>query len=611
MNTFTFGRVDNMKVDVNGWQMDGDEVRVSGFTEYGEYAEAITIRNQLLGYGMGRDEDVVPIVWDDRPENNGFYQVLSINATEDVSRAPFGVIDWSMNLYRIQGFAAPLVEATVVGGTRENTRMMNSLWYIGVPGSVRSFIEYDPLTAQYFTHLPATREAESGTVAVFTGGQRVKQWYIDPDKFYEGAAAIKMGGDVVIGRRMKNDPENWEVNNGLLRIRPVSGSIFRLRVNTWLPATDAWSDDWDIDMQGAGGSDTSADLNEPHTVTVLRNTPEEVILRFSTTTSGGNDPITVDMSVKRGAYHASFYWKSTFSNKMGIQPVSGMSGWKGHLGGWFRGWFQTPARINVATNPSVTLNDTGWAAMAGTGARMTSGATTDPAAYDICVYRATATASHSASAFGIRVGSTSTSYIPVTAGTTYRVSMYGKCSVGKTMQINVKYYNISNVQVGSTVSSSAQVMTAGTWYRFNATATAAPAGAVRLVIEFVGNTSWVAGEHVEADAVLVEATSALNPYFDGNSLWGGGFYYAWEGEVGLSASIQYAPSGTDGGHFIGGPQKIDAAATQFTPGEGGVSQVVEWSNVIGRVPNDRSVDLWDEFMRYYWATTDRVAVVAQ
>lgn len=614
MNTFTFGRVDNMKVDVNGWQMDGDQVRVSGYTEYGEYGEAITIRNQLLGYGPGRDEDVVPIVWDDRPENNGYYQVLSISASEEPSRAPFGVIDWSMSLYRIQGYAAPLIEATVVGGTRTNTREMQSLWFIGVPGSVRQFVEYSPVSNAFFTRSPEVRQCEGGTVAVFEGGQRIKQWYVDPDAFYEGAATIKSDDQIVVGRRMSNNVEGWELSNGLFKVRLADGATgFRLSINTWQPGSASWSADWQVDLQGAAGLGSPADLSVPHTITILRNSPEEVIVRFATTVAANKDPLSIDMSLKRGSYFASLYWKSTYSNSMGVQPVAGMSGWLGHLGGWFKGWYPGvgSARINAAKNPSVQFNATGWAAMAGTGQRMPSGATTAPQTYDIAVFRATTTASHSASAFGIRYGASNSDDIPVVAGTTYYVSMYGLCEVGKTMSISVKFYNSGGAQVGSTMTGSSQVMTANTWYRFTCAAGAAPVGAVRAVVEFVGNTSWVSGEHVEADALLFEPVGALANYFDGNQAWTTGTYYAWEGETANSRSVAYAPVGTDGGQFITGPQEISAQPNQFVPYEADDMFVEEWKVAIGQVPNDRSVDLWDEIRRYFWATTDRVSVVAQ
>ena len=613
MNTFTFGRVDKMKVDVNGWQMDGDEVRVEGFTEYGTYADAIAIRNQLVGYGLGKDEDVVPIVWDDRPENNGYYQVLGISTQEDTSRAPFGVIDWSMNLYRIAGFSAPLIEATVVGGTRTNTRQVESLWYFGVPGSARSFIEYDPITTTFYPAQSEEREAEGGkTVLVYQGGQRIKQYYVDPANYYDGAVTLTVGGYKVIGRRAKNAPGDWSINNGIFKIRAdATGGVFRLIMNTYQPNTDTWSADWSVDVQGAPAAGSTADMVAPHTITVLRNSPEEVVLRFMTTQAASKDPITVDMSVKRGSYFASMRINSTFPNKMGIQPVAGMSGWLGFDGGWMRGWLGSTTSINVVKNPSAQFDATGFTNMAGNGGRQSTGAGGGSGAYDIAVYRATATSSHSAAAFGIRVGSTSTDQIPVVAGTTYRFSAYGMCSVGKTMTLALKFWNSGGAQVGSTVTSSSQVMTGGTWYRFNCAATAAPVGAVRATLEFQGNTSWVSGEYIQIDAVLGEPTSALNTYFDGNTRWGGGLLYAWEGAVGASRSFSYAASGTDGGQFIIGPKEIAAAASQFTPSEGGVTQVDSWDVAIGMVPNNRSVDLRGEVQRYFWATSDRAAVVAQ
>ena len=45
-------------------------------------------------------------------------------------------------------------------------------------------------------------------------------WSIDPANYYDGSVKLYTEGRLRAGQDFKNDPAYWEINNGLIRVRP-------------------------------------------------------------------------------------------------------------------------------------------------------------------------------------------------------------------------------------------------------------------------------------------------------------------------------------------------------------------------------------------------------
>jgi hypothetical protein len=80
------------------------------------------------------------------------------------------------------------------------------------------------------------------------------------------------------------------------------------------------------------------------------------------------------------------------------------------------------------------------------------------------------------------------------------------------------------------------------WIRISATVPVTQTGLVVDSIELYPETAWSTGDVIYIDTILVEASSTVNTYFDGNTFSLGDFIYGWAGTPGSSASFQIAPS---------------------------------------------------------------------
>lgn len=321
--------------EVQSLSDDGSAVSISGVTAYAEPGDAETLRQQLLGY-QSSDESFVPVLWDEQPEMAGFYRVTGVSVSGARGRASQGVWDFQVDLERVGGFTAPLIEIRGQGATRVNSQSVTPLAAHGVPGAARSWQQYNPTLNLYTTGAATVRDSETGEVAWRNAERPFKQFFVDPDRFYDGAATLYMGEALaaVVGRQIRNEPAAWVLSNGLIRVRPeYTGDVFGLVLQAWTGT--GWGAEWAVEL--LGGVPTRTQLPAPHTVTVLRNTPEEVRLRFTTGMSTALIPVYVDVRMRRGVRFAEFRVSSpSGANQPGVNTV-GFGSATDLAGGWGNG----------------------------------------------------------------------------------------------------------------------------------------------------------------------------------------------------------------------------------------------------------------------------------
>lgn len=325
MGTFMLGRVglELSTGEVDGWSESGSRVNVTGYTTYGSVEQALVVRAQFMGYVDSPDEDCVPVVWSERPETDGFYRVMSVRFSSTPDGAPFGVLYWDVELERVQGYAAPLLELMTLGTVRVNTHgLVSATQAICVPDASKSVAFFEPETGVFIPFSPdVIREGSTGSVKVFelvSSFRYLTQFYLDPSAHYAGAATLYAGefGLTAVGRQIQNDPAHWVLSNGLLELMPVESDDFDLQFRMWMDG--AWSP-WTPFTMVAGPS-TRVPMPAPHSVTVLRNSPEEVVVRLLTTEGAGEySPVTVDFSLKRGSRYVSVSLRSVFPSRFAVR----------------------------------------------------------------------------------------------------------------------------------------------------------------------------------------------------------------------------------------------------------------------------------------------------
>jgi hypothetical protein len=186
--------------------------------------------------------------------------------------------------------------------------------------------------------------------------------------------------------------------------------------------------------------------------------------------------------------------------------------------------YTTPTRVNLVTNPSVESNTAGWGAGAGqTLSRVAGNLNGDSGQW---VLRSTAT----------NTGSNTTTIgdiftMPVTVGTFYTASAYVKRVTGNRLYLIVLQFISSIGGVLGTANSSP--FSCANTTRLSITSQA-PLGAVRAKLFITQASGGSIGDSNYIDNVMLEASSTLNDYFDGNSSG----VSSWNGTVNNSASTE-------------------------------------------------------------------------
>lgn len=212
---------------------------------------------------------------------------------------------------------------------------------IAIPGDAVSLVTIDRSnTVASPTLLSAN--LESGTVRRFStpADLFVAQFTLPAASFYDGAATLEAGDPlaVVTGRQIGNTPEDWLLSNGRFELRPVAGTTMTFEMREYISA--AWTD-WQTVTVGATRDPAfNGKLHNPHTLTVLRNSPECVIVRLSakqTYTEGTNShesPVTVDISLRRGARMVAVEVKMAIESYPSV-AVEGFSAAARFNHGWY------------------------------------------------------------------------------------------------------------------------------------------------------------------------------------------------------------------------------------------------------------------------------------
>ena len=199
------------------------------------------------------------------------------------------------------------------------------------------------------------------------------------------------------------------------------------------------------------------------------------------------------------------------------------------------------ARTNLVTNPSFEVDTAGWIAIgSGSLARTTSDSKIGAASALIT--------KSSGDRVLIRPGSGGQDPV-VTAGLTYTLSAYVRVPAGNEttpLRVWLDYRSAANGYVGAFASITQNVTAADGWVRLSISGMA-PALTTWVDAYVIQEGTGTAGQTWLVDAVLLEESATLNPYFDGTSKDGSiqTVTQVWNGTPDASTSrITYYVTGT-------------------------------------------------------------------
>lgn len=154
------------------------------------------------------------------------------------------------------------------------------------------------------------RSSEDGELGVFINVSTDDDptWSISPINYYRSAVKVYVGGNLRSGQDVRNDPANWSLENGIVRIRPVTfggSSTGRITIN--YHNGTAWGTEIPFKVRWANTTDIPA----WHYMTIVRNSPELSIVRIvrdAATAPPSAERHVLDFQLRRGAPFVSCYY---------------------------------------------------------------------------------------------------------------------------------------------------------------------------------------------------------------------------------------------------------------------------------------------------------------
>jgi hypothetical protein len=442
---------------------------------------------------------VIAVTFTDKPERNGYYAVKSAGATYTENLNERVTSDWKVSLDRIGSDAETDLQSRLTGAVRLNDfSLTGERWHAPPIGHYAYYTGATNPTTM-------TRTGADGTMTVYRGVPSgvSPRWGCPPTSYLTGRVkATTTGSQEVYGTDVPLAATGWSLSNGFINVTTsASGS---LDVQAYSGGT-YHSKLWNVSVAGSGASISSWDG-----ATLLRNDPEQVILRLIRSLSPGR--ATLDLTLRRGSrfvegylqtgtsatlaayrsaletntsFAASGYVTATADDADGNAFVIGSArSFTAHTNGgitkssatsldFFIGAAASQTTLNG--NPTFEVDTSGW-----TPANATITRTNAQAKYGTWSGLLTSTAGASPRAEAAKVA--------VTAGQNYRASgwLYAPAPIPSGVGININWYDASQAYL--TTSTNSVTPASGAWFFMEANFTAPVSAAYGGVHYVIGGT---------------------------------------------------------------------------------------------------------------------------
>lgn len=298
MGALTIGRV-GLDLDLNHpakWQesrgLEEREMTVSGFLKSDSVANTKILRSELLE----QQGQLIAVTYTLDSHFDGFYVLGDVRIdTVPSSYMYAGLFPYEIGLFRIGGQSRVELQSNMTGTVLVNDHGLLSSEvtpFVAPPVGYLAF-DWDATGVSSFS-----RSSEDGTIDVFisTGDfSRDATWGANPATYYNGACELYVGNPLRLrsGLDVPNDPGNWQIDNGLIRISNESGNTGRIEIEVY--DGTSWESLKDIAFE------RGAKLSSFNYFTVTRNTPEAVVIRLVSGGTGNTARDVIDLQIRRGA----------------------------------------------------------------------------------------------------------------------------------------------------------------------------------------------------------------------------------------------------------------------------------------------------------------------
>lgn len=258
---------------------------------------------------LGSQGGLIPVVFEEKTERNGYYTVSSSSGeVKDRKRQDIVEIAWKISLQRHGPDTDVDLESRLAGAVRANDFSLT-----GERWSAPSIGHYAYYTGATLPSI-MTRASTDGVITVYRGVPAgvSPRWGCAVGDYLRGRVRVQNAGTERVGTGHPLRTDQWEMSNGLVRVRPLSsgGSIevASFTSGAWRPKA------WWIDIGGT--QVTSWD-----SASVLQNDLERCTVRLAVARSPVGRAY-LDLTVRRGSRLVEGYLQRGDSGNLSVYLAS-------------------------------------------------------------------------------------------------------------------------------------------------------------------------------------------------------------------------------------------------------------------------------------------------
>lgn len=297
-------------LDVSGGRGDRN-LRISGKLAETNMATAKYARDELIS--MAQSGVYVPFRYDGDSTLDGFVYVT--DSSIDIARYTLGGINYSIDMEYLGKVGEVVKESVMTGKLIDNSHSITSTtnqFHVPPANHYNYFHENDPTDGtRVAADLTTTSTSDTVTMRLKTSNNlrgKNAQFHVNPIDFFKGAVKITTDSKERCGMNSPNTPADAVIENGLLKITIGStNNQSRITTRFWDTTSYGSEQEWAIHRgTPTSGNQLATEYQGWNTIQILRNTPELGIIRLTSNyQTSGQDRLTLDIALRRGAHHAS------------------------------------------------------------------------------------------------------------------------------------------------------------------------------------------------------------------------------------------------------------------------------------------------------------------
>lgn len=272
----------------------------------------VRARQEDLMAMLDRD---LPLVFSNKDNHTGFYRVSDIGTRDTYWAADMvQFFPWNLTLTRIGTDNSIDMESRLASVVRLNDfALSGERWHAPAPGAYAYWTGFTQPGSSVSRPL-ANGEGSITVYRAIPAGVHPR-WGISAPNYLRGRVRLHVAGQERSGIQFRvSDAADWELSNGVVRVRPRSSGGL-LDIGVW--DGPAWSDKaYDVVVGSA--------ITPPFdAVTVLRNDFECVVIRLVKSKSPGRT--LLDLTLRRGSRFVEGYLSTDASATLGFQTQASVT----------------------------------------------------------------------------------------------------------------------------------------------------------------------------------------------------------------------------------------------------------------------------------------------